>query len=207
MEKENVSTTETVDIKDKDEEENILKFLDSLNEYVTLMDSLSSDLQKGWLDLASARLSMGTSRISSVLFDLKEKPAATMIQISESDKGCQPELHYKLSKWRSGGHEKLLSRHLDDNGASKSNGGQLRHRGSSTTDESNGRDCSTVTDDTILKERAKSLSIFGTLVSPKLRSTQATFESALETIVEIANMRSSLLFAYSQLQKKQAISE
>ncbi|EPS63369.1 hypothetical protein M569_11420, partial [Genlisea aurea] len=34
------------------------------------------------------------------------------------------------------------------------------------------------------KERSKSLSMFGMLVSPKLRATQLSFENALETLVE-----------------------
>jgi len=41
---------------------------------------------QGWLDLASARHSMGASRISSSLFDLKVQSAATTVQVSESIK-------------------------------------------------------------------------------------------------------------------------
>ncbi|GER49703.1 hypothetical protein STAS_26965, partial [Striga asiatica] len=76
------------------------------------------------------------------------------------------------------------------------------------------------------RERSKSLSMFGTLVSPKLRATQLSFETgiirmlfvlifhalnstvqfmlwaflaALEMLIEIANMRASLLCAYKQV--------
>ncbi|EYU23242.1 hypothetical protein MIMGU_mgv1a016228mg [Erythranthe guttata] len=51
------------------------------------------------------------------------------------------------------------------------------------------------------KERFKSLSMFGTLVSPKLRATQSTFETTLETLVEMSNLRASLLCAYDHVQK------
>ncbi|GKA30548.1 coiled-coil domain-containing protein 115 isoform X1 [Tanacetum coccineum] len=51
------------------------------------------------------------------------------------------------------------------------------------------------------KERAKVLSMFGTLVSPKLRASQVTFETALETLVEIANARSRILKSYEALHR------
>ncbi|KAI3745613.1 hypothetical protein L6452_08014 [Arctium lappa] len=58
------------------------------------------------------------------------------------------------------------------------------------------------TESTLQKERAKVLSVFGTLVSPKLRASQLSFETALETLVEIANTRSSILEAHDALQKE-----
>ncbi|GJV04101.1 coiled-coil domain-containing protein 115 [Tanacetum coccineum] len=51
------------------------------------------------------------------------------------------------------------------------------------------------------KERAKVLSMFGTLVSPKLRASQLTFETALETLVELANARSRILKSYEALHR------
>lgn len=39
---------------------------------------------QGWLDLASARHSMGASRVSSALFDHKEQSAATKLQVDYS---------------------------------------------------------------------------------------------------------------------------
>ncbi|KAL5670408.1 hypothetical protein ACJX0J_022629, partial [Zea mays] len=39
----------------------------------------------GWLDLASARHSMGPSCFSSTLFDHKERSAATKLQVVDHD--------------------------------------------------------------------------------------------------------------------------
>jgi hypothetical protein len=41
-------------------------------------------ISQGWLDLASARHSMGASRVSSTLFDHKEQSAATKLQVDYS---------------------------------------------------------------------------------------------------------------------------
>jgi hypothetical protein len=57
-------------------------------------------------------------------------------------------------------------------------------------------------DEEIKKERAKSLSVFGGLVSPKLRGAQQSFETALETLVEIANMRASMISAFERITEK-----
>nr|GMC56998.1 coiled-coil domain-containing protein 115 isoform X1 [Ipomoea batatas] len=59
----------------------VLNFLDSLDSYLILMDTLSSTLRQGCLELASARLSMGASRINSSLLDLKPHSAATTLEI------------------------------------------------------------------------------------------------------------------------------
>uniref|UniRef100_A0A6N2LEF8 Vacuolar ATPase assembly protein VMA22 n=1 Tax=Salix viminalis TaxID=40686 RepID=A0A6N2LEF8_SALVM len=50
--------------------------------------------------------------------------------------------------------------------------------------------------------RAKLLSMFGTLISPKLRAAQLSFETALETLVEIANMRSAMLSSFDRVRKE-----
>ncbi|KAK6116792.1 hypothetical protein DH2020_049422 [Rehmannia glutinosa] len=62
-------------------DQHILNFLDSVDSYLILMDSLSSALRQGWLDLASARHSMGASRVNSALFDLKSHHASTILQV------------------------------------------------------------------------------------------------------------------------------
>ncbi|KAJ0967411.1 hypothetical protein J5N97_024328 [Dioscorea zingiberensis] len=84
------------------EEEEIatLRFLDSLDAYVSLLNSLSSTLRQGWLELASARHSMGSSRISSALFDLKVQSASTTCQVTDSSDGSPSDSpHFTLSKW------------------------------------------------------------------------------------------------------------
>lgn len=191
-------------------EENVLKFLDSTDSFLALMDSLSSTLRQGWLELASARHSMGASRISSALFDLKFHPAATSLQVTEDGVGSmvkQP--HFTLSKWASPDNGNCCSVEApfsDDELQKNSGSAQLRHRGTSSelqdkSPRSDGGSPLTM-DSRVQKERAKSLSVFGTLVSPKLRTSQLSFEAALETLVEIANMRSSMLSSFDQIQKE-----
>ncbi|CAM0955126.1 unnamed protein product [Alopecurus aequalis] len=83
------------------DDEEILRFMDTADGYLLLMDSLSSVLRQGWLDLASARHSMGASRVSSTLFDHKEQSAATKLQVDYSAE-LQPSEsnpHFSLSKW------------------------------------------------------------------------------------------------------------
>lgn len=42
-------------------------------------------LLQGWLELASARQSMGSSRVSSALFNLKYHRAATLMEVDQND--------------------------------------------------------------------------------------------------------------------------
>ncbi|XP_004500855.1 uncharacterized protein [Cicer arietinum] len=164
----------------KAEDKLALQFMDSFHTYLTLSHSLSSTLRQGWMDLASARHSMGTSRVNSSLLDLKLHPAATTLKITEND-GTQP--RFMLQKWVSSEHE---STQLEDKNEQPQDSNSMT---SSDTDE-------------VQKERFKSLSVFGVLISPKLRATQLSFEKALETLIELANMRSSLLNSFHQLQQE-----
>ncbi|KAJ4778640.1 Coiled-coil domain-containing protein 115 [Rhynchospora pubera] len=182
---------------DEEEEECILQFLDSLDAYLTLVDSLSSSLRQGWFDLASARQSMGHTRISSKLFDHKVHSASTTINITEldADNPSDPKPQFSLSKWAT----------TKENPSSEvPNNSNLRHRAPTGVleddEKSNGTQVSSVVSNDIQKERSKSLTIFGGLVSPKLRTAQVSFETALDKIVEIANARSSMLSSFSQLQ-------
>ncbi|CAL5068827.1 unnamed protein product [Urochloa decumbens] len=166
------------------------------------MDSLSSALRQGWLDLASARHSMGSSRVSSTLFDHKEQSAATKLQVVDHSglKPSESKPHFALSKW---------SLQEVDVGEQASTEPKLRHRGSATTPDGNHErdatteDSSTVSDTSnhVQRARSKALSVFGALVSPKLRTAQISFETALELIVELANSRSNMLASFSQLKE------
>ncbi|XP_062164507.1 uncharacterized protein LOC133871148 isoform X1 [Alnus glutinosa] len=219
------------------EEDNVVQFLDSLDGYVTLLDSLSSTIRQGWMELASARHSMGASRINGAFLDMKFHSAATTVQVTEHDE--QP--HFALCKWASSKNGKCCSGE-EEFGEDKlqmiSDGPQLRHRSQFSdnqkmsfvllsyfchdnselsvccfnfwlfymckgtlgkTPAKNGTPL--IVDDQVQKERSKSLSMFGTLVSPKLRAAQLSFETALETLVEIANMRSTMLSTYDQVRK------
>ncbi|KAJ8774258.1 hypothetical protein K2173_009689 [Erythroxylum novogranatense] len=175
-------------------DETVLQFLDSVDSYLTLLDSLSSTLRQGWLDLASARHSMGTSRVNSVLLDLTSHSASTSFCVSQDQGSAEKQPHFELRKWSS-------SRSPEDgNLREESDNLRLRRQGSSPSEEKATRDGSPLkADDQVQKERSKSLSVFGTLVSPKLRSAQLSFETALEMLVEIANKRSTMICTFDQL--------
>ncbi|KAF5462252.1 hypothetical protein F2P56_018274 [Juglans regia] len=184
------------------EEENVVRFLDSLDSYVTLLDSLSSTLRQGWLELASARQSMGASRINGALLDLKSHSAATSLQVTHHDDEILNQPHFTLCKWASSkngyGDEKLRENKLQTN----SDGPQLRHRSQFAEKIPETKGAPLIVDDQVQKERTKSLSMFGTLVSPKLRAAQLSFETALETLVEIANVRLTMLSTSDQVRKE-----
>ncbi|KAM0923887.1 hypothetical protein ACQ4PT_005231 [Festuca glaucescens] len=187
--------------------EEILRFMDSADGYLLLMDSLSSVLRQGWFDLASARHSMGASRVSSTLFDHKEQSAATKLQVdySADSQPSEPNPHFALSKWCL----EEESNSSDFVTAQDSAKPKLRHRGSEATpDGSSESDATTAKSSTgvdissqVQIARSKALSVFGALVSPKLRTTQISFETALEIIVELANSRSTMLSSFSQIKR------
>ncbi|XP_013604082.1 PREDICTED: coiled-coil domain-containing protein 115-like isoform X2 [Brassica oleracea var. oleracea] len=184
-------------------DEKVLQFLDSLDGYLTLMDSLNSKLREGWFDLASARHSMGTLRINTTLLDLKDHSASSTLQVTdqEVDESLGSVPRFALSKWASkggSGKGKDFSTVADSEMGSPRSP-QLRHRGVSEKPSAKGE---TVLAAEIKKERAKSLSVFGGLVSPKLRGAQLSFETALETLVEIANTRAAMLTAFERITKK-----
>ncbi|OMP07588.1 hypothetical protein COLO4_07215 [Corchorus olitorius] len=183
--------------------------MDSMDAYLTLIHSLSSTLRQGWLDLASARHSMGASRINTVLLDHKVHPAATSLLVTQDEgKVDSVEPHFTLCKWASSGNGKCSPEEAKS--SQDKLHPQLRHRGSSQLYEEKTLSedkASHELDDQVQKERLKSLSVFGALVSPKLRTAQLSFETALETLVEIANMRSSMLCAFDKVHKKLGSSE
>ncbi|KAM1813162.1 hypothetical protein ACFX11_027002 [Malus domestica] len=163
--------------------ENSLQFLDSIDGYLTLLDSLSWTLRQGWLQLASARHSMGESRVSSALLDLKSHNASTFLQIH----------HFTLRKWASSDN---------DNGAPLMNmSPQIRQRKDKDGPPPPLK-AETAHQHQLQKERTKSLLMFGGLVSPKLRAAQLSFESALDALVEIANMRSLMLSMFDKVREE-----
>ncbi|ESR48633.1 coiled-coil domain-containing protein 115 [Citrus sinensis] len=179
-------------------DEYLLQFLDSLDGYLTLLDSLSSTLSQGWLELASARHAMGASRINGALLDLKVHAAATSLKVSEQDvDSMESQPCFTLCKWASSDNGERSS------GEEKSLSPQLRHRNNSQLSEEK---VSTRTGTPLIlvdqQQRQKSLSVFGVLVSPKLRSAQLSFERALETLVEIANLHTTMLSMFEQVHKE-----
>ncbi|XP_042007587.1 coiled-coil domain-containing protein 115-like isoform X2 [Salvia splendens] len=187
----------------READQHVLNFLDSMDTYLNLMDSLSSTLRQGWLELASARHSMGAARVSCTLFDLKSHRASTTLEVDNVDSNVEPP-HFKLCKWVA----------LDDsemnNGEAKCKDDELSPAKAETPlalDEvpqarrAESGESPVSPDDHVQQARSRSLSMFGTLVSPKLRATQTSFERAMEMLVEISNARASLLHAHNQVQK------
>lgn len=174
--------------------ENSLQFLDSIDGYLTLLDSLSWTLRQGWLQLASARHSMGESRVSSAVLDLKSHPASTFLEVTQqSNPGVGQIHHFTLHKWAS---------FDNDNGAPHMDTSpQIRQR-----KEKDGAPPPVKAEadhqHQLQKERSKSLLVFGGLVSPKLRAAQLSFESALDALVEIANMRSLMLSTFHKVREE-----
>ncbi|RXI06856.1 hypothetical protein DVH24_025992 [Malus domestica] len=86
--------------------ENSLQFLDSIDWYLTLSDSLSRTVRQGWLQLASAQHSMGASHVSSALLDLKSHNASTFLQVTQqSNRGAEQIHRFTLRKWASSNNE------------------------------------------------------------------------------------------------------
>ncbi|XP_027169722.1 coiled-coil domain-containing protein 115 isoform X1 [Coffea eugenioides] len=217
-----VSESKAVPVEDKESinDKNVEKFLDSMDDYLILVDSLSSILRQGWLELASARHSMGASRISASSYDMKYHSAATTLQLqhetASSDVG-QP--HFVLRKWESSDSPKKdpsdspkrdpCEAKLEEDKwvQSVSSGLRIRTKGTSESSESREKKAENTgsppsVEGHAQKERLKALSMFGALAPPKLRAAQLSFETALETLADIANVRASLLRAYEQVQKE-----
>lgn len=209
--------SQVVDVKQQEEKNTLtLKYLDSLDDYLVLIQSLSSTLRQGWLELASARYSMGGSRVNSGLLNLKPHSAATTVELDYDNDGSP---QFSLLKWASSddrelsmgkenieedeqANEKLSSRDSVNQESSLESSNESETN--TSPQESNGSEIKSSlhkTENPLRKERAKVLSMFGTLVSPKLRASQLSFETALETLVEIANARSSILEAHDVLHK------
>ncbi|GKC22757.1 coiled-coil domain-containing protein 115 [Tanacetum coccineum] len=170
-------------------EEETISFLDSLDQYLVLIDSLSNTLlRQGWLELAGARYSMGASRVNTALLNLQPHSAPTTVDVvTHDDDGSimTKSPKFSLCKWASTDNKdsSLEKENIEEDE-------QLKENISSQRDSVE-----------LQKERAKVLSMFGTLVSPKLRASQLTFETALETLVEIANARSRILKSYEALHR------
>ncbi|MED6179635.1 hypothetical protein PIB30_002965 [Stylosanthes scabra] len=167
------------------EEKLVLQFMDSLNSYLSFSHSLSSTLGQAWMELASARHSMGTARLNTSLLDLKFHPASTTLKIAEcDDDSVDAKARFVLRKWIS---SEEVGEDEDSN---------------STKSPEPADDDDEVCYSQVRRERAKSLSVFGILIPPKLRAAQQSFERALETLVEMANMQSSFLYSFHQLHQE-----
>ncbi|XP_068482319.1 uncharacterized protein [Phaseolus vulgaris] len=149
------------------EEKLVLQFMDSMHNYLSLFDTVSSTLRQGWFDLASGRYSMGAARINSSLLDLKFHSAATTLKITNYD-GIQP--CFMLSKWVSS--EEKSGHELEDENVQPQDSSSVKSSGRADNAD-------------IQKERSKSLSVFGVLISPKLRASQLSFERGYITFCKL----------------------
>ncbi|XP_062090140.1 uncharacterized protein LOC133796582 [Humulus lupulus] len=83
----------------------------------SLPDTLTTPHKtEGWFELASARHSMGASRVSSAMLDLNSHSAATSVQAASDDDDVR-KAQFALCKWGSFNNVKLREDSL-----------QLRHR-------------------------------------------------------------------------------
>ncbi|KAI9115748.1 hypothetical protein K1719_013417 [Acacia pycnantha] len=189
----------------EEEDRSQKQFMDSTHNYLSLFDALSSTLCQGWLDLASARHSMGGLRINSSLLDMKLHSATTTVKITQCDYiavdsiAMQP--RFTLRKWASSEHG---NSQLEDNNVHlHERDGIQQSSAEENAEVTVSKNLSGPTDnDQFSKERSKSLSTFGVLISPKLRASQLSFERALDALVEIANMRSFVLYSFHQLHQE-----
>ncbi|XP_031494055.1 uncharacterized protein LOC116260101 [Nymphaea colorata] len=202
----------------------VLRILDSLDEYLTLSDSLSSTLRQGWLDLAGARHAMGTSRVTGAVFDLKPHPAAATFHVKLEDESVSD----TIAEVEEGSHITPCLRHpsftlskehvdsergLEPEGQKQPNsvGAELRCRVPSRTCEGHQKEQSAndevqaSLDAQVQKQRSKLLSVYGVLVSPKLRGAQISFERALQTIVDLANARARMMAAFERIERDMKI--
>ncbi|GJS00896.1 coiled-coil domain-containing protein 115 [Tanacetum coccineum] len=205
-------------------EEETISFLDSLDQYLVLIDSLSNTLlRQGWLELAGARYSMGASRVNTALLNLQPHSAPTTVDVvTHDDDGSimTKSPKFSLCKWASTDNKdsSLEKENIEEDEQLKENISSQRDSGNQESSpessiesvtnasprESNGSEINASPrkiENPLQKERAKVLSMFGTLVSPKLRASQLTFETALETLVELANARSRILKSYEALHR------
>ncbi|KAL8245632.1 hypothetical protein R6Q59_006848 [Mikania micrantha] len=189
------------------EDDKTLFFLDSMDNYLILIETLSSSLRQGWLELASARHSMGASRVNTALLSLKNHSAATKVELDydDYDSSTIKSPHFSLCKWTSTDdkNSSLEKQNIEEGEQVKENlsSWECENQNSSPESSKASEPMASPHKSENHKERAKVLSMFGTLVSPKLRASQLSFETALETLVELSNVRSSILKAHDAILK------
>ncbi|KAH7446805.1 hypothetical protein KP509_01G077100 [Ceratopteris richardii] len=210
------------DGKGTQEDAEILRFLDALDHLICCRDSLARSLSQGWMEIASARYSMGPARISQALFSLKPQSASTIISVSETENSmletgpkdeeeqvCDAlqEFQFSIRNLDVKGGTKIKSRegNINSETSAQSNLRQRHKSGSMKNhivedDFENDDDLSN--DGDLIQHRADSpnvsdpLAWFGTLVSPHLRAAQKSFKDALEMIVEVATAQTRVQRTY-----------
>ncbi|MCO5592905.1 hypothetical protein L7F22_046909 [Adiantum nelumboides] len=215
------------EVQDAHEDAHILRLLDAMDRLLLCRESLAKFLSQGWMEIASARYSMGPSRIDQALFSLKPCPASTLVSISRADdffndeahdgegEECisQQEIHFTLesphkikprniptSGYESSKSDALSGSHLRQRHSSSS--ANMQHTGNDFDDgQALGNDGNMAQDMQNKLKESDLLAWFGTLVSPHLRAAQSSFKEALETIAELATTQTTILMAYQQTQE------
>lgn len=202
----------------------LIQLLDSTDAYLKLYYSLSQTLRQGWLEIAGARYSMGPSRISEALFSLKPHPAYTLVSVEQRDDvdatdekceakkadekismlGVKEQTCFILHKWEN--KEEVVFKESRERSTSQLRHRPLSHSADKDKGESKDRESSELSASSVVsqvqKRKSEALSLFGTLVSPQLRSAQVSFETVLETLVEIANARNTILSVLAKISKE-----
>ncbi|XP_027169725.1 uncharacterized protein LOC113769471 isoform X2 [Coffea eugenioides] len=186
-----VSESKAVPVEDKESinDKNVEKFLDSMDDYLILVDSLSSILRQG-TKVAGV---FASSDVGQPHFVLRKWESSDSPKKDPSDSPKRDPCEAKLEedKWVQSVSSGLRIRTKGTSESSESREKKAENTGSPPSVEGHAQ-----------KERLKALSMFGALAPPKLRAAQLSFETALETLADIANVRASLLRAYEQVQKE-----
>jgi len=194
----------------------MIKCLDSVHQLLSLRDTLSQLLRQGWMEMASARYSMGP-QVSQPLFRLKPYAASASISITDDSNDndeasivSDGPFHMTLQRLETGdlsnGKVTGPSNKVDE----PSRQGQEQSNAVPTdwTQEEDAaykrlmRDVDDLDSDsesgfsTQAKEKAKPLHWFGGLVSPHLRAAQGSFQLALEVLVDMANAQGEAAHAH-----------
>ncbi|XP_006855716.2 uncharacterized protein LOC18445517 [Amborella trichopoda] len=146
----------------------VLQFLDSMDDFLFLQDSLSLTLRQGWLDLAIARHSMGSARVTAMVLDLNPHPAAIKLVVNQSNDELDDEMvqqpHFMLPK------EASLNQGIEDSKEMPEKSDYFQE--GKKSEDSSDSEANSTEDAQLRKHRSKSLSIF----SPRLQAAQVSFE-------------------------------
>eukprot|EP00250_Pteridium_aquilinum_P009535 c18735_g1_i1 orf=80-847(+) len=218
-----------VDMEPSDEDRQLLSLLDAMDHLLCSRDSFAKSLSQGWIAIASARYSMGPSRINQALFSLKPCPASTVVSVSTLEDVVQDEGHggegeqeqdiqyaFQFALQNQCKSDQDNNTAFGEENANLETQSHLRQRHISgfankqhADDDSEGSVNHLLANESIMaeerhrhpKQRSDALAWFGTLVSPHLRAAQTSFTEALETLVDLAMAQNKVLAAYHQIKR------
>ncbi|KAI8339687.1 hypothetical protein BC941DRAFT_421177 [Chlamydoabsidia padenii] len=150
-----------------------LLYLSKLNQYTQSRVATSDALQKGYLDLAHAKYTMGAKAISHLSYDERMK---AQVDLLVNHNNQSP---YTLTRLPAKDDKESTDK--DDSG--------LRQR----KEKGQTKDTDSVTENKgakkkVVKVNGNPLHWFGLLVSPSLRTCQNHFQAATTHLVDLANM-------------------